>query len=176
MTIYPNIAGIDYESCTDGKGVRTAIYLSGCSHHCLSCHNPETHDPSYGKSITDEVISQIAERINNMPHLTGITLTGGDPFYDPEKTARFLYVLLPRLNRSPDIWCYTGYTWEQLAGMTKQNKYANLLLSTIDVIVDGEFVQTLADKRLPFAGSSNQRIIDVKQSLLSYSVVEYSEF
>lgn len=176
MTIYPNIAGVDYESCTDGEGVRTAIYLSGCSHHCLSCHNPETHDPDYGTPITNDLIAQLADRINNTPNLSGITLTGGDPFYDPEKTARFLFILRPYLSHSPNIWCYTGYTWEQLAGMTRQNKYANLLLSAIDVIVDGEFVQTLADKRLPFAGSSNQRIIDVKQSLLSHSVVEYSKF
>lgn len=176
MNIYPNIAGVDYESCTDGEGIRAAIYLSGCNHYCPGCHNPETHDPNYGIPITDEIIDQLAYRINNTSNLSGITLTGGDPFYDPEKTARFLYILLPFLNHSPNIWCYTGYTWEQLITMANQNKYASLLLSVIDVLVDGQFVQILTDKRLPFAGSSNQRIIDVQQSLHSHSVVKYTKF
>ena len=166
--IYPYISGVDYESVADGPGVRTAIFLSGCTHNCPGCHNPQTHDPCFGKEIGELIIGTIAHNINIRNFLSGITLTGGDPLYDTDKTYQFLYSLRNKIcNRweKLSVWLYTGYTWEQL--MKLYPTYQNLqhLLSMVNVVVDGPFIQKQADKTLAFRGSSNQRLIDVQKSL-----------
>lgn len=165
---YPYLSGINYESAADGPGVRTAIFLSGCNHNCPGCHNPDTHDPRYGEWMTEQTIGTIAYNIHIRRFLSGITLTGGDPMYDVDRTYNFLHSLRNKLGNRWDtlsIWLYTGYTWEQLMKRYAADDKLRLLLSMIDVVVDGPFVQSLADKRLAFCGSSNQRIIDVKGSL-----------
>ena len=165
-----HIAGINYESMVDGEGVRVAIYLSGCAHHCPGCHNPETHDPSFGKPATPDLIRKIAhEIVKRKDFLSGFTLTGGDPFYDPAATSQFLVDLwaelldtdFPVSKLSP--WIYTGYTLDELLQIADncpypQNcKYYNLL-GIAECLVDGKYVAELADKSLAFRGSSNQRI------------------
>ena len=165
---YPYLSGVNYESIADGPGVRTAIFLSGCNHNCPGCHNPDTHDPRYGERITEPTIGTIAYNIHIRRFLSGITLTGGDPLYDVERTYDFLYSLRNKLGNRWDslsVWLYTGYTWEQLMKRYAVEDNLKLLLSMIDVVVDGPFVPSLADKRLAFCGSSNQRIIDVRGSL-----------
>jgi len=165
---YPYLSGVNYESVADGPGVRAAIFLSGCGHNCPGCHNPDTHDPHCGSQLSDASIYTIAYLIENRPYISGITLTGGDPLYDVEATLNFVKRLSEYLEdrwNNLSVWLYTGYTWEQLMKRYAVDDNLKLLLSMVDVVVDGPFVQSLADKRLAFCGSSNQRIIDVKGSL-----------
>lgn len=166
--IYPHLSGIHYESIADGPGVRTAIYLSGCNHNCPECHNPQTHDPLFGTEINEKMMDNIALNIMKRRFLSGITLTGGDPLFDVEATYRFLYALCNRLGErwhDLNVWLYTGYTWSQLVQRCATDDVLRKLLSMIDVVVDGPFIPSLADKRLTFCGSSNQNLIDVKKSM-----------
>ena len=172
---YPYLAGIDYESAADGPGIRTTIYLSGCTHRCKGCHNPETHDPLFGQPITDELIQEIAKNILSREYVTGITLSGGDPLCNVERTANFLYRLIEVLGDDADkysLWIYTGYMWEQCIAMFT-NKHIFQILSHTDVMVDGKFSECLADKTLAFRGSSNQRVIDVRESLKAGHLVHW---
>ena len=134
----------------DGPGLRTAIYLAGCDHRCPGCHNPQTwpHDAGHDMSV-DEILSVI-DRAG-----FDVTLTGGDPMY--QATALLpLAKAIRGMGRT--IWCYTGYTLEQLLDMPD----TSALLDEIDVLVDGPFVESLRDTSLQFQGSSNQRIIELR--------------
>ena len=166
--IYPYLSGVNYESVADGPGVRAAIFLSGCNHNCPGCHNPDTHNPCFGSQISKASIVTIAYLIDKRPYISGLTLTGGDPLFNVKATMNFLTELKSELGErweKLDKWLYTGYTWEQLMMRYRMDEDLQNLLSMIDVVVDGPFVKSLADKRLAFCGSSNQRIIDVKGSL-----------
>ena len=148
-----NILKVIPETILDGDGIRYAIYLAGCSHHCPGCHNPESHSPLAGVPLTEEYLNEIIDEINDNQLLDGITLSGGDPLYNPIE----VLPLLQRLKRETklEIWCYTGYTLEQI----QQDPTRADLLEYIDVLVDGPFIQGLYDPQLSFKGSSNQRII-----------------
>lgn len=169
-----HIAGINYDSLTDGEGVRAAIFFSGCPHHCPGCHNQEAQAPHFGTPVTFELVKQIAEEIKKRPYLKGITFTGGDPFYNPCETLYFLMDLRECMDTSHlDLWIYTGYTLEELRPMMVSecmmaSEYRlqplSYLIQEADVLVDGPFVQELADKSLQFRGSSNQRIIDLNKT------------
>jgi len=176
---YPRIAGVHYESVVDGVGVRTVIFFAGCTHNCLGCQNADIQDQNAGQECNEEMIQQIADEILKRDFLSGITLSGGDPLYDPKKTLNFVLQLSKDLGdklhikrRKPfDIWIYTGATWEDLiAVIAHDTSYATSLwlllrLDAVSVLVDGEFIQSQADKRLAFRGSRNQRLIDVRKSL-----------
>lgn len=143
------------DSIVDGEGIRTVLWTQGCPHHCLGCHNPETHDFEGGALIdVDEVISEL-KKIKNQD---GITLSGGDPVcqanacYEIAKAAHEIGL---------NVWCYTGFTYEQML----LNPKARRLLEQIDVLVDGKFVLEEKSYDLYFRGSRNQRIIDVPKSL-----------
>lgn len=176
---YPNLAGINYESMVDGRGVRTAIFLSGCSHHCPGCQNPGTWDPYSGVEITEDLLREIADSIIKRPFLSGITLTGGDPLYDRYRTRRFLrdlLKLLPEDRNRLNVWLYTGYTFEEVLLILEEeadefDPPLEDLLSMVDVMVDGRFDMGQKDKRLKFRGSRNQRILNVKDSLLSHTPI-----
>lgn len=166
--ICPYISGIDYESVADGPGIRAAIFLSGCNHNCPGCHNPQTHDPFFGQPADDNLIDGIADNLKERDYLTGITLTGGDPLFNPGYTLAFLRALRMRLFtrwNKYSVWLYTGYTWEQVLMRMKKDISLRILVSMCEVVVDGPFVEALADKTLAFRGSSNQRLIDVQKSL-----------
>ena len=153
------ILNIYRSTISDGPGLRYSIYLAGCRHRCPGCHNPESWDPLAGTCITPDMLQRIADEINGDPLLDGITLSGGDPFYDPES----LYELLLFLSRHTNlpIWVYTGYRIEELLADAEMSK----CLTLIDTVVDGRFVQELFDPRLSWRGSSNQRIVKVKDYL-----------
>jgi len=164
-----HIAGVNFESTVDGPGVRAAIYFSGCPHHCPGCHNPEAHDPEYGKLATAEESLWIAQEIAKRPYVQGITLTGGDPFYANQAHV-FLQAILTVLGniapmRKIDVWVYTGYLYRDVMD--------HPLMTLADVCVDGPFIAEKADKRLVFRGSANQRIIDVKESRRKGEVILY---
>ena len=141
----------------DGPGFRTAIYCAGCRHQCPGCHNPQSWDFSGGRSATTDELMRIIEAD---PYTRGVTFTGGDPMYQPEG---FAELASARRQRTPqkDIWCYTGFTFEQLITNPRQRA----LLEQIDVLVDGPFLREQRDETLLFRGSRNQRIIDVQASL-----------
>ena len=160
---YLHVAGVNYDSFVDGPGVRAVIYLSGCRHHCPGCHNYAAQDPEYGTGLNSRMLEDIGYAIMERPYLSGITITGGDPLYDPEQTLWMLEDLLAQIGRDTNVWLYTGDLWENVKDLP--------VIQLVDVLVDGPFIADQADKRLVFKGSLNQRIIDVKKSLAAGEVV-----
>ena len=141
------------ETIVDGEGIRYSIYFAGCSHHCKGCHNPESHNPNAGKLLSDDVLDQMIKEMQSNPLLDGITLSGGDPFYNPQE----MLAILKKLKNETqlNIWCYTGYVYEDLL----EDKERKPLLAYIDVLVDGPFIQEEFSPTLQFRESKNQRII-----------------
>ena len=153
-----HLAGIDYESFCDGEGVSTVLYISGCKHNCRGCHNPDTHDFDHGISVTDDVIKKINKEIKKRPFINTIVFSGGDPMY----SAHDVSILLDKLDKTnKKIWCYTGFTFEEIL----DNKEQFELLKKCDVLVDGLFKKDLKDITLAFRGSRNQRVIDIQETL-----------
>lgn len=170
-----NIAGINYESINDGEGVRTVIYVSGCSHKCPNCHNPETHDVNYGIEFTNELQDEIMNNIEKRPFISGITLSGGDPLHNNNVFEVFNFIIKLK-SKFPDknIWLYTGYTFDYITSCPFRNIETTLrkrVVKECDVLVDGRYVDKLRDVTLKFRGSSNQRVIDMKETLKQNKVV-----
>lgn len=157
------LSGVVEESYVDGTGIRFTIFTQGCFHHCKGCHNKNTHDPTLGYDMN---IIELCEQIGENPLLDGITLSGGEPFLQPESCATIARYCKEQFHFT--VWAYTGYVFEELLKMEN----AKPLLHTIDVLVDGKFMEELTSYELVFRGSENQRIIDVQQSLLTGCVVE----
>lgn len=152
----------------DGEGVRAVLFISGCLHDCPYCHSPQTHSFTFGKEINQELINEINREITKRPYISGITLSGGDCMYSPIETLKFIKKLkIPHNN----IWCYTGFTYEELLN----NKNQFQLLKNINVLVDGKFDYSKRDISLAFRGSTNQRIIDVKESLKQDKIILYKK-
>ena len=148
----------------DGPGLRTSVYLAGCTHHCPGCHNPQSWDFGGGTPMTiDEIVADVAADEED------ITLTGGDPLQQPEALLPLVKELKQRLHSN--IWCYTGYSWSQLVADSRLRP----ILDYLDVVVDGEFVQAKRDTGLRFRGSSNQRLIDVHRSLAGGTPIEWTD-
>ena len=164
---------IKYYDIANGEGVRTSLFVSGCTHHCKNCFNPETWDFQYGNEFTPEVEEKIMQSLEN-DFIAGLTLLGGEPMEPANQKA-----LLPFLKRVRErfprktIWCYTGYLFDKelLIDSRARCPWTDELLQQIDIIVDGEFKNELKDITLRFKGSANQRIIDVQQSLRQGKVV-----
>lgn len=154
------------DSIVDGEGLRTVIWTQGCSHNCLGCHNPETHAFNGGFEIE---VEELKEKIKNVKYQDGVTLSGGDPFFQIPaclEIAKYCHSL------GMNVWCYTGYTFEQLLLLSKKNTKIIDFLSQIDVLIDGRFDLSKKSLNVRFRGSTNQRIIDVKKSLeLGYAYI-----
>lgn len=148
----------------DGPGLRTSVYLAGCTHQCPGCHNQQSWDFAGGETMTvDHLLAEIADDDED------VTLTGGDPMQHPTGVLKLARRIKEELHRS--LWCFTGYRWEQLLADEKMRH----MLDYIDVVVDGEFVMAKRDIKLRFRGSSNQRLIDVKKSLAAGHAIEWAD-
>lgn len=158
-------APIQSDSVVDGEGIRTVIWTQGCSHNCKGCHNPETHDFNGGVLMD---IEEIKNEISNLEFQDGITLSGGDPFMQPEaclEIAKFAKSL------GLNVWSYTGFTFDQLKILSKSKPVIMELLQNVDVLIDGKFILEEKSFNVKYRGSKNQRIIDVKESLLQGNAV-----
>lgn len=150
----------------NGVGVRVSLFVSGCTHHCKGCFNAETWDFSHGRPFTRETENRLLEMLDKT-YISGLTLLGGEPFERSNQQG-----LLPFLRRmrqtlpQKTIWAFSGYTWEELTGQSRARcEETDEILSLLDVLVDGEFVEEEKDISLRFRGSANQRILDVSTSL-----------
>ncbi len=153
----------------NGVGVRVSLFVSGCTHHCKECFQPETWDFAYGEPYTQETEDELL-RLLAPSYIDGLSLLGGEPM-EPQNQ-RELVKLLRRVKKElpeKNVWCYSGYTLETdlLAPSRARCEVTDELLSMIDILVDGEFVLAKKNISLSFRGSENQRIIDVQKSLQS---------
>ena len=150
------------DTTVDGPGWRTSVYSAGCRHACRGCHNPETWSMTAGEAVeVDELFDRIAATEGN------VTFSGGDPMYQVEAFALLAERIVTEMHRT--IWCYTGFTYEEVAADAAMRR----LLPWLEVLVDGPFVESLRDTNLLFRGSSNQRLVDVQRSLAEGHVVIY---
>ena len=149
----------------DGPGLRDSIYFAGCHHACEGCHNPQSWDMNGGREMSDDEIMEIL-RYDDFD----VTFSGGDPMYRAAEVARLARRIKDELGKT--IWCYTGFEFENIVS----DPHFRCLLETIDVLVDGPFVLAERDLSLRFRGSGNQRIIDVKRSLASGTVVLMQQY
>lgn len=172
-----NYATIKKHDVANGLGVRVSLFVSGCTHHCKGCFNPETWDFGYGKEFNEDTENEIINALSH-DYIAGLSLLGGEPFEPCNQAALLPFITkVKELFPEKNIWCYSGYNFEKdmLTGKLGDPYVTDKMLKNIDILVDGEFVESLKDISLRFRGSSNQRIIDVKKSLAEDSVVLWGE-
>ncbi|MGP4116181.1 anaerobic ribonucleoside-triphosphate reductase activating protein [Levilactobacillus zymae] len=151
----------------DGEGVRCSLYLSGCPFHCPGCYNVAAQNFHYGQPYSQDLEDQIIEDLSQ-DYVQGLTLLGGEPFLNTQVAIRICERVRQEFGHTKDIWSWSGYYWDELL---KDSDDKLKLLSLIDILVDGRFLETEKDLSLQFRGSSNQRIINVPQSLQTGDVV-----
>ena len=171
-----NYAEIKTTDIANGEGVRVSLFVSGCTHHCKNCFNSIAWDFDYGKPFTKEVQESLFEALSP-DYIAGLSLLGGEPM-EPQNQEALLPFVEAVKERFPKktIWCYTGFTLQKNGTFQEERancKATKKLLSLIDVLVDGRFIEELKDIRLVFRGSSNQRVIDLKRTFESNSIVLY---
>ncbi|MBP3495685.1 MAG: anaerobic ribonucleoside-triphosphate reductase activating protein [Clostridia bacterium] len=171
-----NYATIKYNDVANGPGVRTSLFVSGCTHRCKGCFNEVAWDFDYGEKYTKEVEDQIIESLKPS-YIKGLTLLGGEPFEPQNQEA--LVALTSRIRKelpTKTIWCFSGYTIENmLSGKLSKIKSTASLLNNIDILVDGPFVESEKSLMLKFRGSKNQRIIEVKKTLEKNEIILWEE-
>lgn len=166
----------------NGIGIRTVLWVSGCTLHCKNCHNPQTHDFNNGVEFTEDTMQEILEQLNN-PYVSGLTLSGGHPLEHKNiNDSNGIYNIVRRVRMvfpNKTIWVYSGFTWEQLLEQNKLNQDDNYsaldVLKYCDVLVDGAYIDELKDISLQFRGSKNQRIIDIKKSFAENKIILWQE-
>ena len=161
------IANTVNDSIVDGHGLRFAVFTQGCPHRCPGCHNPQTHDRAGGR---EESLEALIAGLDQNPLAAGLTLSGGEPFYQAADCARLAAMAHAR---GKTVWTYTGYTYEQI--WHKNDPDWNALLAETDVLVDGPFLEKEQSYELHFRGSRNQRLIDVAASRRAGKVVLWQE-
>jgi len=157
------VMNIIQDSIVDGEGLRSVIFLSGCKWQCRGCHNPSSWNMNNGFDLT---INEIVQRLDNP--INEVTISGGDPFLQAKELVELLKILKLK---GKNIWCYTGYSYEELL----KKKIHRDCLSYINILVDGKFEIGKRDLSLLYRGSANQRIIDVQQSLAQDTVVLWKD-
>ncbi len=168
-----NYADIKKYDIANGPGVRVSLFVSGCRHFCKGCFNSEAWDFNYGKPFTDDTTEEIIEAVNR-DYIKGLSLLGGEPL-DERNQPQILRLLREFAKRCPDksVWCYTGYSFDRdlLTLKIGEPDILREILTYLDVLVDGEFIEDRKDIKLRFRGSDNQRIIDVKESIKKQQTV-----
>lgn len=160
-----NVAGFLENSLVNGEGIRSVLFVSGCSHNCKGCHNRAMQKRDYGETVE---LDNVYERImKNYPLINGVTFSGGEPFENSDTLCKLAKKI--KDNSDMNIWCYTGYRYEELINSEKSEWKE--LLKSIDVLIDGKFLNELKDESLRYRGSKNQRIINVQKSIGSNSIV-----
>lgn len=151
----------------NGPGCRVTLWVSGCAHHCLHCHNQETWSLNSGTCFTIETMDELLS-CASQSYISGLTFSGGDPLH-PENYSTVMMIAKIFKEKFPDktIWLWTGYLWEEIKCLYR--------IENIDVLIDGEYAESLKDLSLKWRGSSNQRVIDVKKSIESNDVILYKE-
>ena len=158
-----NYHNITKEDMLNGDGLRVVLWVSGCNHHCKGCQNPITWDEKGGLPFDEEAEKELFEALDKS-YIDGITFSGGDPLFPANRSEVFrLIKKCKSLYPQKTIWLYTGYTWEQIRDLDG--------IRDIDVIAEGEFVEELLDNNIQWVGSSNQRVIAVKETLASNNIV-----
>ena len=163
-------ADLQTDSIVDGVGIRTVIWTQGCSHNCPGCHNPGTHDFNGGDLVE---LEDVIEELENLSGQDGVTFSGGDPMMQVEAYTELASFVK---QKGMNVWCYTGFTFEELIKFSEKNDNYLKALKQTDVLVDGKFIIDLKSFDVQFRGSSNQRIIDVPKSLESGSVVVITKY
>ena len=169
-----NYGQIYYNDVANGIGCRTSLFVSGCTHHCKGCFNEKTWDFAYGEAYTKKIEDDIIESLKPS-YIDGLTILGGEPMeIVNQKHIRPLIERIKKKAPKATIWIYSGYTFEELTDSDNKRCHSDdtmAILSAIDVLVDGEFVEAKKDLTLRFRGSSNQRVIDMKKTLAERKVV-----
>ena len=162
-----NYGNIKYYDIANGQGVRTTLFVSGCTNHCLDCFQPQTWDFNYGNLFGKSAMNEILEALDK-EYIEGFSILGGEPFENENKETVYNVIRTVK-EKFPQktIWCYSGFCFEELAESSRN------ILELVDVLVDGAFVEEKKNLRLKFRGSENQRIIDVKKSLEKGETVEF---
>ena len=158
------------DSIVDGPGIRTVIWTQGCSHNCKGCQNPTTHDFQGGFSVN---VEEINKELDNLLGQQGITLSGGDPMFQAGACAK---IAKHAKEIGLNVWCYTGFTFEQLLKRAQNEKGFKKTLENIDVLVDGKFEKEQKSLNLYFKGSRNQRILDMPKSLEQGKPIEIESY
>ena len=185
--IHINYHNITHDDMNNGNGLRVVLWLSGCSHHCYNCQNPQTWNPDSGIPFDDSAKQEIFNELSK-DYISGITFSGGDPLHENNldevlKLVKEIRISFPEKS----IWLYTGYNFDLLNSKYNEYKYtpftANAdewltrweIISNVDVLVDGKYIDEQKDLTLKWRGSKNQRVIDVKQSLAQNKVILYCD-
>jgi len=161
-----SVLDILYDTTVDGPGFRTSIYAAGCIHKCLECHNPQSWDYANGQEYSIEELLDIV----SVSDFANVTFTGGDPLIQVNEFTELAKKIKTFTHKN--IWCYTGFTFEQI---NKSQKLSQIL-PFLDVLVDGKYMNNLYNEDLPFRGSSNQRIIDVPKTLQTEEIIVKEDF
>lgn len=165
-----NYHDIKHDDMNNGPGLRVTLFVSGCDHYCNGCQNPETWDTKSGIPFDNTAIEEIFKQLDN-DYISGITFSGGDPLNENNRVevCNLIHQIRLKYGKSKSIWIYTGYTWEEIV-----NTLTPVLLG-VDVLIDGMFDKDLADVNYHWAGSTNQRVIDVQRSLEEKKIVLYKD-
>lgn len=158
----------------NGEGIRTSLFVSGCTNHCPGCFNQEAQNFSYGKPYTQDTENMLLDCVKQ-PYISGLSILGGDPLCQDDMgliTLNFLTHKVHSLGKT--VWLWTGFKWEDF-NFTNNFSLQSLLLSACDVVVDGPFIEAEKDLTLAFRGSRNQRVIDVHKTLEKGEIILYKE-
>lgn len=168
-----NYSGIKYADMINGIGIRVSLFVSGCNHGCKNCFNVETWNPNYGEEFTQKQEDEIINFFKKYGQtIRGLSLLGGDPTY-PQNIIPLVSFLKKFKNELPDrdIWIWSGFTWEEII----KDKNRKELIELCDILIDGKFKEELKNLNLKWRGSSNQRVIDIKKSLNSNTLILFVE-
>jgi anaerobic ribonucleoside-triphosphate reductase activating protein len=162
---------IPFDVC-NGKGIGLSLFVQGCKFHCKGCFNSETWNFDGGKEWNEEIKNKFFELINR-PYIKRVSILGGEPLAD-ENISEIYNLISEIKERFPDkdIWLYTGYEWDEMIMESNKRHY---IISECDIVIDGRYIEEQRDITLPFRGSKNQRVIDVKKSLEKNEIVLYEE-